>query len=87
MNDITKYSIQIISERKSRKKDELRQSKQRIHELTQNLFSPPETKNKMDLMMHHFNTGLAAYDGIMTGVKIYRRIKDIFSGRKHKKLL
>ena len=85
MNDITKYSIQIISERKSRKKDELRQSKQRIHELTQNLFSPPETKNKMDLM-NHFNTGLAAYDGIMTGVKIYRRIKEIFSGKKHKKL-
>lgn len=86
MSDITKYSIQIISERKNNKKTELKASKERIYELTQNLFSPPETKNKMDLMMHHFNTGLAAYDGIMTGVKIYRRIKDIFSGKKHKKL-
>lgn len=86
MSDITKYSIQIICERKNNKKAELKASKERIYELTQNLFSPPETKNKMDLMMHHFNTGLAAYDGIMTGVKIYRRIKDIFSGKKHKKL-
>ncbi len=86
MSDITKYSIQIISERKNNKKTELKASKERIYELTQNLFSPPETKNKMDLMMHHFNTGMAAYDGIMTGVKIYRRIKEIFSGKKHKKL-
>lgn len=86
MSDITKYSIQIISERKNNKKTELKASKERIYELTQNLFSPPETKNKMDLMMHHFNTGMAAYDGIMTGVKIYRRIKKIFSGKKHKKL-
>lgn len=85
MNEITKYSIQIISERKNNKKAELRASKEKIHELTQNLFSPPETKNKMDLIMHHFNTGIAAYDGIMTGVKIYRRIKGYFSGRKHKK--
>lgn len=86
MNETTKYSIQIISDRKNSKKTELRASKERIHELTQNLFSPPETKSKMDLMMHHFNTGMAAYDGIMTGVKIYRRIKEIFSGKKHKKL-
>ncbi|MDN0070911.1 hypothetical protein QVN97_02665 [Bacteroides caecigallinarum] len=86
MNETTKYSIQIISDRKNSKKAELRASKERIQELTQNLFSPPETKSKMDLMMHHFNTGMAAYDGIMTGVKIYRRIKEIFSGKKHKKL-
>ena len=86
MNETTKYSIQIISDRKNSKKAELRASKERIHELTQNLFSPPETKSKMELMMHHFNTGMAAYDGIMTGVKIYRRIKEIFSGKKHKKL-
>ena len=85
MNDITKYSIQIISERKSRKKAEVRQSKERIHELTQNLFSPPETKNKMDLMMHHFNTGMAAYDGIMTGVKIYKRLRAVFSRKKYNK--
>ena len=78
MKDITKYSIQSSSERKSRKKAELRQSKERIHELTQNLFSPPETKSKMDLMMHHLNTGMAAYDGIMTGVKIYKRLRAVF---------
>lgn len=83
MNNINKYSIQIISERRAQKKEELKTSKERIQELTQNLFSPPETKNKMDLMIHHFNTGMAAYDGIMTGIKIYKRIRAVFSRKKH----
>lgn len=85
MNNNTKYSIQDITERKNNKKSELSASKKKIQELTQNLFSPPETKSKMDLMMHHFNTGMAAYDGIMTGVKIYKRLRAVFSRKKYNK--
>ncbi|MBU3838341.1 MAG: hypothetical protein H9777_08535 [Candidatus Phocaeicola faecigallinarum] len=85
MNNNTKYSIQDITERKNNKKSELSASKKKIQELTQNLFSPPEAKNKMDLMMHHFNTGMAAYDGIMTGVKIYKRLRAVFSRKKYNK--
>lgn len=76
------YTIETISRMRAEKKEELKQSKVKMQRLAQNLFSPPETKNKMDLMMHHFNTGMAAYDGIMTGIKIYRRIKGMFKKRK-----
>lgn len=79
-----KYSLEMITARRMEKKKELKVSKENIYDLTQKLFSPPETKNKMDLIMHNFNSGMAAYDGIMTGIKIYRRLKDIFSRKSHK---
>ena len=69
MNNNTKYSIQDITERKNNKKSELSASKKKIQELTQN----------------HFNTGMAAYDGIMTGVKIYKRLRAVFSRKKYNK--
>lgn len=85
MDNNIKYSIQLVSERKAQKKAELKASKDSIQEIAQDLFSPPETKNKMDLLMHHFNTGMAAYDGIMTGVRIYKRIKSAFTRKKYSK--
>lgn len=85
MDNNIKYSIQLVSERKAQKKAELKASKDRIQEIAQDLFSPPETKNKMDFLMHHFNTGMAAYDGIMTGVRIYKRIKSAFTRKKYSK--
>lgn len=84
MNDMTRYSIQIISERKNEKKAELKASKERIRGLAHDLFSPPETKNKMNLLMNHVNAATAAYYGIKTGVKICRRIKETLYGKKHK---
>lgn len=78
-----KYSLEMIAARRMEKKEELRKSKENIYNLTNRLFSPPETKSKMDLIMHNFNSGMAAYDGIMTGIKIYRRLKSIFGGRKN----
>ena len=78
----SKYSLEIITAKKLEKKEELRISKEKIQSLTQELFSPPETKSKMDLIMHNINSGMAAYDGIMTGVKIYRRIREIFGRKK-----
>lgn len=79
-----KYSLEIITARRLEKKEELRKSKENIYNLTHRLFSPPETKSKMDLIMHNFNSGMAAYDGIMTGIKIYRRIRAAFGGKKNR---
>lgn len=77
-----KYSMEIIRARKLEKKEELNNSKDKIFRLTQRLFAPPQTKSKMELIMHNFNSGMAAYDGIMTGIRIYRRVKDILGIRK-----
>ena len=54
MNDIkpiTNYSVEIISQLRTQKKQELRESKERIQLLTQELFSPQKSKNKMENMM------------------------------------
>lgn len=36
----------------------------------------------MDNMMQHINAGIAAYDGLMTGLKILRRVRGFFSRNK-----
>ena len=56
MNDIKpipNYSVEIISQLRAQKKQELRESKERIQLLTQELFSPQKSKNKMENMMQH----------------------------------
>ena len=73
MNDIKSapnYSVEIISQLRAQKKQELRESKERIQLLTQDLFSPQKSKNKMENMMQHINAGIAAYDGLRTGIMI-----------------
>ena len=66
------------------KKAELLQSKERMQQLARQLFAPQESKTKFEGMMQHINTGIAAYDGIMTGMKILRRIRTFFGGRRRR---
>ena len=87
MNDIKpipNYSVEIISQLRSQKKQELRESKERIQLLTQELFSPQKSKNKMENMMQHINAGIAAYDGLKTGIMIFQRIHRFFNRKKDK---
>lgn len=50
--------------------------------LAQDLFAPNESKNKLDGLMQHVNMGIAAYDGIMTGIKILHRVRGFFDRKK-----
>ena len=86
-NDIsqTSYSVRAITQRRLQKRAELRASKEKIVTLTQDLFNPPTSKNKMDAMMHHVNAGIAAYDGLMTGIRIFRRIREYFGSSRRRK--
>ena len=79
------YTIEMISQRRLEKKQQLRDSKKRIHELTQELFAPQVSQNKMENLMQHVNAGIAAYDGIRTGMLILRRIRAFFPKKKHHK--
>ena len=76
------YSIELINQQKKKKREEIRASKKRMQELTQQLFSPTQSDNKIDNFMQHVNMGIAAYDGIMTGVKILRRVQHFFNKKK-----
>ena len=78
------FSVEIISQLRAQKKQELRESKERIQLLTQELFSPQKSKNKMENMMQHINAGIAAYDGLKTGIMIFQRIHRFFNRKKDK---
>ena len=76
------YSVESIAQRRAEKKEEILRSKARIQNLTQELVAPQKSKNQMDNMMQHINAGIAAYDGLMTGLKILRRVRGFFSRNK-----
>ena len=69
------YSVESIAQRRAEKKEEILRSKARIQNLTQELFAPQKS-------MQHINAGIAAYDGLMTGLKILRRVRGFFSRNK-----
>ena len=87
MNEIkemmpAQYSVQLISQLRAKKKQELKESKERILSLTQELFTPQHSKNKAENLMQHINAGIAAYDGIRTGMMILKRIRAFFNRKK-----
>lgn len=75
------YSIESIRERRLAKQEELKLSKDRMHNLSQQLFAPQQGQNKIDSLMQQINMGIAAYDGLMTGIKILRRVRGFFGGK------
>lgn len=76
------YTIELISEQKKKKRTEIQASKKRMQELTQQLFAPTRSSSRIDNVMQQINMGVAAYDGIMTGIKVLRRIQFFFSKKK-----
>lgn len=78
----TNYSVEIISQLRAQKRQELRDSKARIQRLTESLFAPQQSKNKMENIMQHVNAGIAAYDGLRTGIMIFQRIRHFFNRKK-----
>lgn len=78
------YTLETIRQQRLEKKAEVLQSKERMQQLAHQLFAPQESKNKFEGMMQHINMGIAAYDGVMTGVKILRRIRSIFGGKRRR---
>ena len=77
------YTLEDIIARKQAKRKEILQSEENVQTLAQDLFAPNESKNKLDGLMQHVNMGIAAYDGIMTGIKILRRVRGFFDRKKH----
>ena len=76
------YTLEDIIARKQAKRKEILQSKECLQTLAQDLFAPNESKNKLDGLMQHVNMGIAAYDGIMTGIKILRRVRGFFDRKR-----
>ena len=77
--DTSAITLEDIALRKAELQKEIQEKKENIKELSRELFAPLEpATNKANAMMRAFNTGMAIYDGAMTGVKIVRRIRKLF---------
>ena len=76
------YTIEGIRERRLAKREELKLSKDRMLNLSQQLFAPQHGKKIIDRLMQQVNMGIAAYDGLMTGIKILRRVRGFFGDKK-----
>ena len=77
--DTSAITLEDIALRKAELQKGIQEKKENIKELSRELFAPLEpATNKANAMMRAFNTGMAIYDGAMTGVKIVRRIRKLF---------
>ena len=63
-------------------REEVLKAKTQITETLRELFVPEENKGGIEGIMQHVNTGIAVYDGIMTGIKIMRKVRSYFTKKK-----
>lgn len=78
-------TLEDIRKRKGEKKKEIEKSRERMMKITQDLFVPVKPQNGFDGIMQNINAGIAAYDGLMTGIKIFKRIRTFFAFTKKRK--
>ena len=74
-------TLEKICQLKSEKLAEIRTSKQRITETARQIFRPNESTTKANTLMNNFHSGMAIFNGVMTGFKIMKRIRNLFYHR------
>ena len=77
----TVITLDRICQQKAEKLAEIRASKQRITQQAHDLFHPTETMGSANALMNNFSSGMAIFNGVMTGFKIIKRIRGLFRRR------
>jgi hypothetical protein len=77
-NQRTAFTLNEIHQLRAEKLAEIRTSKQRIANHARELFHPSETTNGANSLMNNFHSGMAIFNGVMTGFKIIKRIRNFF---------
>ena len=74
-----KITLEDISRLKFEKLEEIRTQKKVMARTARSIFAPlGPAVSKGDAIMRSFNTGMAIFDGVMTGVKIMKKIRRYF---------
>ena len=81
----TTYTLESLEKLKAEKTSELEKSKEKIADLTHAIMAPPAVNNNMELWMHYASNGMTAYRGLMTCVKLFKRLKGTFTKKKKSK--
>ena len=74
----TVITLDMICQQKADKLAEIRASKQRIADQARELFHPSEVIGGAKLLSNNFSSGIAIFNGVMTGFKIIKRIRKFF---------
>lgn len=74
----TEITLEMICQQKAEKLSEIRASKQRMTEQARELFKPSESMKNANALMSNFGSGMAIFNGVMTGFKIIKRIRSFF---------
>lgn len=71
-------TLDMISQQKTEKLEEIRASKKRIVDNARQIFHPTETLNSANTLMNNFSSGMVIFNGVLTGFKIIKRIRSFF---------
>ena len=74
----TVITLDMICQQKAEKLAEIRASKQRITDQAKELFRPSETIGNAGALMNNLSSGMAIFNGVLTGFKIIKRIRNLF---------
>lgn len=76
-------TIESIVLQKKELKKQLDAQKGVMTEKARELFAPLKpAANKGNAVMRAFNTGMAVFDGVMLGVKMMRKMRNMFHGKR-----
>lgn len=71
--------LQEIAQRKAALKEQLRKQRAVVIQTAQETFAPTPEEQSLHPLMQQFSRGLALYDGVMTGLRIMRRVRRFLS--------
>ena len=75
-------TLEEISRQKKDVYRQIKEQKQLIQLTATDLFAPVKAANKVELLMNSVNSGIAVVDGVMTGMKVMRRVRSFFRRKK-----
>lgn len=80
----TNITLEMILRQKVAKQAEIRESKQRINDISRQIFHPAqEAATGANALMNNFQSGMVIFNGVMTGFKIIKRIRTFFLRKKY----
>lgn len=80
----TNITLEMILRQKVTKQAEIRESKQRINDISRQIFHPAqEAATGANALMNNFQSGMVIFNGVMTGFKIIKRIRTFFLRKKY----
>ncbi|MBQ8889600.1 MAG: hypothetical protein IJY59_08965 [Bacteroidaceae bacterium] len=74
----TAITLEMISQQKAEKLAEIRASKQRITDTVSQIFHPNNQPEENNMLINRFGSGIAIFNGIITGFKIIKRMRNLF---------